>query len=274
MPKTILIIEDEESILDMYRLRFERDGYRVLTATRGKAGIAIAKAEKPDLILLDVVMPEMDGFDVLRQLKGAPATKNLRVIFLSNLGQPEEIKEGMKLGVEDYIIKANLTPTLLVKRIEEKLGVKPASNGSTVTSKSQPVKTNGESVDQPLCAGLRVLLIEDNKGIIEMYKMRLEKEGATVTVAENGAWGLKQAKAGQFDVVLMDMVMPALHGLEAIKTLKKNPATAKMPIFVFSNSAQEDDIRAAKQAGAEKYLIKSNITPATLIQEIKKYTRI
>jgi twitching motility two-component system response regulator PilH len=211
-------------------------------------------------------MPGMDGYEVLKQLRADPKTKDLRVIFLSNLGQSGEVQDGLAAGAEDYIIKSSLTPSLLVQKVEAKLGVVPKAK--IVKEKRRNVKN---TMGEPSCVGLRVLMIEDNEAIISMYKLRLEKEGAIVTVAKNGAWGLRQAKSGEYDIILLDMIMPALHGLEAIQTLKKDPATAKIPVLVFSNSAQDQDIEVAKRAGAVNYLVKSDITPATLIWEIKKF---
>lgn len=271
MPKKILIIEDEEALIDIYSLRFEKDGYQVITASNGKEGIELAKKEQPNLILLDVIMPEMDGYTVLKKLKADPKTKKLRVVFLSNLGQDDEIKQGLKMGAEDYIIKSSLTPSSLVKRVKKFLG-----SSNSVSNNLKVIQAVGETkspLGKPSCLGMKVLLIEDNLMIIDMYKMRLEEEGAEVTTARNGAWGIKQAKSGNFDVILMDMVMPALNGLEAIKSLKKDPRTAKIPIIVFSNSAQDKDIVAAKKVGAVNYFVKSNITPAILVQEVKKYCK-
>jgi len=176
------------------------------------------------------------------------------------------VKQGLELGAEDYIIKSSLTPSSLVKKIGEKLG-KATAGKKISNSRSVPDGVIG----QQSCKGFKVLLIEDNEVIIDMYKLRLEKEGAKVEVAKNGAWGLKLARSKKFDIILMDMIMPALNGLEAIKTLQENSQTAKIPIIVFSNSAQQKEMEAAKKAGAKKYFIKSEITPATLVREIKKY---
>lgn len=257
----------------MYRLRFEKEGLVILTADRGKAGIEIAKKEKPNLILLDLVMPEMDGFAVLAELKGDPVTKDIRVVIFSNLGQQEEIQHGLKMGAEDFLIKANLTPSSLVDYVVKKLNV--AANGqSDVKGKGQKNAPSVERTNKPICQGIRVLIIENEPAIIDMYKLRLEKEGCTVAVAQNGAWGLKIAKQQPVDIILMDMVMPAMDGLSAIKALKADPNTAETPIVVFSNSAQEQDMKKAVKAGAEAYYIKSDITPATLINKVKEFCKI
>lgn len=266
----ILIIEDEEALLDIYVLRLTQEGFIVSAARRGGEGVRLAKKEQPDLILLDIVMPEMDGYEVLEKLQQDPKTKNLRVIFLTNLGQEEEIRAGKHMGAEDYIIKSSLTPSALAHVVAEKLGVERKS-GQLTTGKFALRQSKPRS--GVACAGTRILIIEDNPVIIDMYKLRLEQEGAIVTVAGNGAWGLNQAQSGQYDVILMDMVMPAMNGLEAIKSLKADPKTAHIPILVFSNSAQDDDIEEARAAGAAYYFIKSDITPAGIVQEVKKFCR-
>lgn len=267
MAHKILLIEDDATLLDMYRLRFEKEGFNFFTANRGKAGIELASKERPDLILLDIVMPEMDGYQVLEQLKKNATTKDIPVVMLSNLGQHEEIDHGMKLGAADYFIKASLTPSDLVARVSKRLGITPAAP-TAVGTRTTPRPASGD-VGAPVLPGIKVLLIEDNPVIVDMYAMRLQKEGATVTAANNGAWGIKLANEQSFDIVLLDMVMPALNGLDAITTLKKNTKTAKVPVLVFSNSAQDEDREAAVAAGAVDYLIKSNTTPAALIQRIK-----
>ena len=267
MVHKILLIEDDATLLDMYRLRFEKEGFDFFTANRGKIGIELAAKERPDLILLDIVMPEMDGYQVLEQLKKTAATKEIPVVMLSNLGQHEEIDHGMKLGAADYFIKASLTPSDLVARVAKRLGTELAPP-AVVGNRTLPRPVSGD-VGVPVLSGVKVLLIEDNSVIVDMYTMRLQKEGATVTAANNGAWGMKLAAEQSFDIVLLDMVMPALHGVEVIQSLKSNPKTASVPVLVFSNSAQDEDREAAVVAGAVDYLIKSNTTPAALIQRIK-----
>ena len=121
LSKKILIIEDERSLGEMYKFKLEKEGYTVFLAPEGKSGIAIAKEKKPDLVLLDVIMPEMDGFEVLRIMRHDPETKDLRIFVFSNLGQEDEIERGLQEGADKYLIKANLTPGQLLSKIEESL---------------------------------------------------------------------------------------------------------------------------------------------------------
>jgi len=115
----ILIIEDEEMLINMYIYKFEKEGFMVEKATNGKDGIAKAKEYKPNIILLDIIMPEMDGFMVLKELKKNPSTKNSTVIMLTNLGQNEDVEKGQKLGAEDYLVKANVTPMQVVEKVKK-----------------------------------------------------------------------------------------------------------------------------------------------------------
>ena len=91
--KKIIIVEDENFLVDMYKLKFEQAGFDVLTAENGKRGLELSLKEKPDLILLDIVLPEMDGFEVLAELKKNKQTKDIPVLIFSNLGQKEEIEK-------------------------------------------------------------------------------------------------------------------------------------------------------------------------------------
>ncbi len=117
--KKILIIDDDPFILDMYVLKFKEEGFDVKTSRDGKTGLALAKEFKPAVILLDIVMPAMDGFDVLRTLKEEGTSPRAKIIFLTNFGQKEDVERGLKLGADDYIIKAHFTPGEVVQKVKE-----------------------------------------------------------------------------------------------------------------------------------------------------------
>lgn len=117
----ILIIDDDPFILDMYTLKFRERGFDIDSARDGQDGVKKARDYKPDVILLDVVMPILDGFDVLRKLKSGPETKNIKIVLLTNLGQKEEVERGAALGADDYVIKAHFTPGEVVERVKKLL---------------------------------------------------------------------------------------------------------------------------------------------------------
>lgn len=265
--KKILIVEDEEYLSEMYKIRFKKEGYEVVIAHDGEEGVKLAGSEQPDLVLLDLVLPKKDGYQVLEEIRKNDKTKNLIVYIISNLGQNGEINKGFKSGANGYLIKADLTPSQLVLKIKEifagkKVGVKRADVAEA--------EIDNKKTATVAKVGTDVLLIEDQEVLIKMYQLRLNKAGFNVEVANNGAWGLKLAMQKTFAAIIMDMVMPAMNGYEAIKMLKQNEKTKNIPIIVLSNSAQDNDIEQAKKLGVSRYLLKSQITPAKLVEEVKK----
>jgi DNA-binding response OmpR family regulator len=117
----ILVVEDEELLLDLYEKKLEEVGYDVIKANDGIQGVSLAQLELPSLILLDILMPKVDGYEMLKKIKADKKTKNIPVIIFSNLSQKEEIEKGLKLGAKDFIIKTSVTPTELVIKVKEYL---------------------------------------------------------------------------------------------------------------------------------------------------------
>jgi DNA-binding response OmpR family regulator len=124
MPATkIAIIEDDLVISQMYRMKFEADGFEVQIADNGKRGVAMVESFKPDIILLDLQMPNMDGAEALAEIRSHGWGKDIPVIILTNLGEEEAPKSLRTLGIHSYIVKADLTPRQVVTRVKEALGI-------------------------------------------------------------------------------------------------------------------------------------------------------
>jgi DNA-binding response OmpR family regulator len=114
----ILIVEDDDFLLQMYAAKLELEDFNVLTANTGAQGLKTAQKSLPDLILLDLNLPEMDGFEVLQHLKSEEATKNIPVLILTNFAQKEHIDRCLDLGADDYLIKAHFVPSEVVTKIK------------------------------------------------------------------------------------------------------------------------------------------------------------
>jgi len=117
--KKILLAEDDEYISKAYKVGLEEADFIVIPAFNGEEAIEKLKIEKPDLILLDLIMPIKNGFDVLRELKKNAEWKNIPVLILSNLGQDSDIEEALKLGAKDYLVKANFSMKEVIEKIKE-----------------------------------------------------------------------------------------------------------------------------------------------------------
>ena len=119
--KTILIIEDDKFLRHLMSQKLLKEGFDISEASDGEQGLRKIKEEKPGLILLDLILPGIDGFAVLAEIKEDPILAEIPVIILSNLGQKEDIEKGLKLGAIDYLIKAHFTPGEIIEKIKKAL---------------------------------------------------------------------------------------------------------------------------------------------------------
>ena len=119
MAKKILIVEDDNFISEMYANKFGESGFEISVAKDGQEALNKAKEIVPDLILLDIVLPKKDGFEVLKDLKKENVLKNTKIVFLTNLGEGEDLNKGLQSEADAYLIKAHSTPSQIVSKIEE-----------------------------------------------------------------------------------------------------------------------------------------------------------
>lgn len=117
----ILIVEDDTFLAGIYANKFEKEGFEVALATDGELALKTAKKQHPDLILLDILLPKLDGFEVLEKLKTDSELKATPVVLLTNLGQKEDVDKGLKLGAADYLIKAHFMPAETVEKVKRVL---------------------------------------------------------------------------------------------------------------------------------------------------------
>ena len=117
MAKKILIVEDDKFLRDLISQKLTKEGYEVDEAIDGEEGVKMIKEVKPDLVLLDLILPGIDGFEVLVKMKENSSISSTPVIILSNLGQKEDVEKGLKLGAVDYLIKAHFTPGEIIDKI-------------------------------------------------------------------------------------------------------------------------------------------------------------
>jgi len=117
--QNILLVEDDPFLIDIYTTKLKESGFSVEVVSDGDAVLRKIRENKPDLVILDIVLPQIDGWEILRKIKSEPEFKNLKVIILSNLGQKEEVEKGIKLGAVKYLIKAHYTPSQVIKEIKK-----------------------------------------------------------------------------------------------------------------------------------------------------------
>jgi DNA-binding response OmpR family regulator len=252
--KKVLIIEDEVAHLGVLRSKMESEGYSVETASDGASGFELIKSGDFDIILLDILLPKMNGFEVLEKMKEENITTP--VIVVSNSGQPVEIDKAMNLGVRDYLVKAEFNPADVIGKIQKVLGIETTEKDSS--SKNNDSEKQG-----------RILIVEDDKFLRDLMVQKLHQGGFEVFEAIDGEGGLKLANEKSPHLILLDLILPGMDGFAVLKSLKDDSTTSTIPVLVLSNLGQKEEMERAISIGAEDFMVKANFTPSEILSKIK-----
>ncbi|MFA6909410.1 MAG: response regulator [Patescibacteria group bacterium] len=256
--KKILIIEDEKVLLEILEKKLLKEGFDVYVAEDGQIGLEQVQRVKPDLVLLDIVMPRLNGYEVLEEMNKRKMTIP-PVIIISNSGQPVEIDRAMRLGARDCIVKAELTPAEVVEKVKSLL--------LTISAEDRP-STGAHTVTSSDKKSINVLVIEDDQFLRDLLRTKLEREKFFVTTAIDGPEALERLETDHPDIVLLDVILPGVDGFEILKHIKSTDRIKKVPVVLLSNLGQETDVERGKALGATDYLIKSNFTIDEIIEKI------
>lgn len=256
--KKILIIEDELILGELLLQKLNDEGYEAFWSVDGDAGLQKIREIKPDLVLLDILMPKKDGYQVLKEVRQDPDIKDTPVIVISNSGQPVEIKQILELGVRDYIIKADFTPAEVLEKIHK----------------------NIYKTDQPLAvgvadslSGIKIMIVEDDTFLSSIIDTRLKMEGCTTLIAVDGEHALTLLEKELPDLILLDIVMPGISGFDVLESIKNNDHTKAIPVIMFSNLGQEHEVEKSRGLGAEDFFVKAMLTPREIVEKIKVVLR-
>jgi DNA-binding response OmpR family regulator len=261
----ILIIEDEESLVELLQDKLKKEGYDVEVALDGEKGFAKIGVFNPDLILLDIVMPKMDGYEVLEKMTEEKI--KIPVIIISNSGQPVEIEKTTKLGAVDHLIKTEFSAADVLAKVRKCMHQDGSANNPTAANVPEPKENAGAKK-----LNIKVALVEDDPFLREICSKKLAKEGYTVYEAIDGQQALDTVSKVKPDIVLLDIILPAIDGFQILHEIRANsdPIIAKVPIIMLSNLGQDDDIKKAMEMGANDYLVKAHFTTEEIAEKIKK----
>ncbi|MBI2624180.1 response regulator [Candidatus Parcubacteria bacterium] len=251
--KRIVLLEDEKIVADLLTTKLERAGYEVVTAADGESGLRRIRELEPNLVLLDMLLPKLDGFSVLETLAREHRLPALPVIIISNSGQPIEVERAMKLGVRDYLIKVNFNPSDVLAKVEVVLA---------------------PSAKHPSPAGqthARVLVIEDDPLLVELLEKKFRQEHYEIVSALNASDARRVLERGQVDLILLDLVLPGLDGLSFLKELKANDTIKHIPIIIISNLGQKEEMDLGLAAGAAAYVVKAQATPDDIVKKVSEF---
>ncbi len=239
--RQILIADDDPDIAELVRVHLQKAGYSTLTVGRGADVVEMARQHTPDLIILDILLPDIDGRQVLRTLKDDPATADIPVLVLTIVADDSTIYE---LGAADYLTK-------------------PISEQELIDAVRLAFSRRG-----------RVLVVEDDADTVEMMRVALRRVGYTVDVAAEGYEAMSLARRWRPDAIVLDLRLPGMDGYETLTHLKRSPATRGIPIIVTSAHVAntEQEAKRLKSLGAASFLPKP-FTVGQLVSNVDRTLR-
>jgi len=235
--KTVLIVDDEPDVLTMISEYLAQEGYNILTATSGEKALRLAQEHRPFAITLDVIMPEMDGWEVLQHLKENPGTKDIPVIIVS---VSDDKATGFALGAVGYVTKP-VDRDLLVGEINRIDGPTPHT----------------------------IMVVDDNE--IERKEMAgiIEEEGMKALVAEDGRRCMDMIQESLPDVLVLDLIMPEVDGFEVLDRVRSDPGTKNLPVIVVTAKDLTTEDRERLSGNVSSVLSKGDTTSKTLLEKLK-----
>ncbi|MBI2885174.1 MAG: response regulator [Candidatus Omnitrophica bacterium] len=255
----VLVVDDSPTVLLRAASILETQGYEVLTAATGEAGLEQARRAHPDAIILDVMLPGMNGYEVCLRLKEDEATRAIPVIMLTQRGTERDELEGKLAGALFYLTKPR-SESDLIQRVAEALRA-TAPDGQAAPA--------GPGVSPPQTT---ILLVDDSPAILASVERLLSDRGYRVLTASTGETALQLAEQARPNLILLDIVLPKLDGYQVCLRLRQNPATQHIPVVMLSNRDRPIDQLWAFEAGAVSYVSKSE-EPQELLQQLQAALR-
>ena len=254
---TILVIDDDPSVCELMIHYLNRDGLQVMVAASGNEGLELARQKRPDVITLDVLLPQMNGWEVLSMLKADSDLADIPVIMMSII---DDKQQGFTLGASDY-----LTKPIDYKRLTRLLEhYRPKS----AEAENDPELPNAQT--EPAIG--QVLIAEDDRTTREMFRRMLEKEGWQVTEAANGRIALDSLAQQTPHLVLLDLMMPEVDGFQFIHTLRQHPQWRSLPVIVVTAMDLTPQDRLYLSSSVEQVLQKGSYDRDALLHEVRELT--
>lgn len=273
----ILFIEDDPFISEIYTKKFEASGFTVASALNGRDALKKIREDTFDLVLLDMVIPELSGMEVLHELRtNRDFDTGLKIVIFSNLSGPQERQEAIAAGADGFISKTDFTPSEVVVEVRRYLNQfasqqRNAGLRAAADSIHAEVHSSAETVPEP---GIkkRILFLEDEPVFAEMFGMPLRDDGYDVVIESDGRAGLEKALTGGFDLVITDYFLPSITGTEIIQTLRDDKSVKQLPIFLLTASLEEEEVKRLEASGAvDRSFLKTQVTPNELTAIVKEF---
>jgi two-component system cell cycle response regulator len=254
--KKIVVVEDQQVLATIYRTKLAAEGFQVDVAVDGEQGLDLIKRTQPDLVLLDLMMPKLNGIEVLKKLRSIPSFQTLPILVFSSSGGSSRTDEAWQAGATMVLSKSNHSPKQLIESVRKSLAVADELQSSAVVSisSSERVAESGQLTDGERVKG-HVLLVEDHEDMRALLAFILDRAGHRVSSVESQAAALRRARLEKFDLVLLSRINSEGSGLSLCKQFREvHPDTS---VLIYSTAALLSEQREGLQSGASAYLTKA-----------------
>ena len=238
----VLAIDDDVKILELIKIILKDTEFDVLRASDGYDGIKIAKEHNPSIILLDILMPKLDGFMICNILKRNINTKNIPVIFMTGVTSKEHILKAIKAGASDYIVKPFM-PSDLLNKLRK------------IMESDKPLRLRDSKEKEEIKVELKILVVNDSPTMRKVIINIVKKAGHfDVKEAKNGRDALARLMSDDFNFLITGWEMPLMNGIELTEAIRSDERLKNLPILMVTGRDKKFDIVTAKKAGVNDYI--------------------
>lgn len=252
--KKVLIIASPSAVIDSLATMLVKVGYETTVVKNGADGLRAISEILPHLILLDIILPNADSYDIIARKLAEPLLAKIPIFLMSTQGAPIDMHRVPAGSVQEFIVTTHMQPEDIIHQVNSHFG-------TGVAPVPLPSAGNKE--------GKQILWVEDDKLIGTILSQKIVASGFRLIHAEHGEQALEAVKNIVPDGIVLDLLLPGMNGFEILEKIKADPRLNKVPVMILSNFSKPSDIERAKALGAQKFFVKAATSLDKIVSEIK-----
>lgn len=249
MPKVLIVFEEDVFLGNVINERLRKDGHQTLFITNAAVAIQQMKLFKPDAVILDMDLKSVDSFKLLEGKNKDKDLSSIPVIIASPVGDVNEIKRALDLGVRDYIVKSQFNAEELVSKLKILIGGGKQGSGGGLKGK-------------------KVMWVEDDQFLSDLIARKLSQNQCKLLFTKTGEEALEVLAKDRPDIILLDLLLPGISGFEVLEHIKADQNLKNIPVIILSNFTQNNEMEKAKTMGANRFLTKATVVLDDIVKEI------